>query len=475
MTNTVKNTHAKYDLMLPEWTKCRDAACGERAVHLAAEKYLPRLEEEEDASYQLRLNMTPFFNATWRTITGLKGIMFRKAPSANVPNAMLPFMDNIDLTGSDMSTLSQEVAEEALTVGRVGLMVDYPTLPEDAITQADVDLLGLRTLISVYKTENIINWRTKRVNGALVLSMVVLTEETEIEVGEFEHKSETRYRVLDLINGVYRQRLFRIDEKSDEDELLEEFYPQMNNAPLGYIPFVFIGVDSVTSEVDDPPLSDLVSVNFKHYGQATSYERGCFFSGLPTMFVTGVPEDRDEPIYIGGATANVLPNPQATAFYAEIKGDFTALRNNLTDKKSEMAALGARMLEETKAGVEAAETVARRQVGEESILSAMARTISQGLTQALKWFAAWQNIEGEVVYELNRDFLQAKMDAATLTALMGAWQAGGISYQTFFNNLKQGELIKDEVTVEEEQARINENPPIALMSNLVDPSMQGGF
>jgi hypothetical protein len=454
---SVKNKHKLYDEMAATWKMCRDASAGERAVHDARELYLPRLSEEEDREYNRRLKMTPWFNASWRTIAGLKGIMFRKPPRVEATESLLEDFKNIDLAGSDLYVFTQEVAEEALTVGRVGLMVDYPSVNQDQIrTLADTQALGLRALVTLYKAETIINWRTTRVNGSTVLSMVVLKEEAELPgEDEFDVVCEDRYRVLDLFNGVYRQRVFRIDDK-DQDELIEEIFPLMNNQPLNYIPFIFIGTDDISPEIDEPPLIDLITTNFKHYGQATSYERGCFFSGLPTLFISGAAADEENPIYVGGTVANMLPSPDAKAYYVEIQGNFDALRTNLEDKKREMAVLGARLLETQVQGrVEAEATLTRRQVGEESTISTIAITISQGMTKVLQWFAAWQGVQEVVSFELNRDFLPLKMDAPMLTALMAAWQAGGISKETLFDNLKQGQLIADEKTFEEEEAQID--------------------
>jgi hypothetical protein len=77
---SVNSTHPQYDDMLSRWQKCRDASIGEHAVHAAGVTYLPLLHQETQSNYKLRLCMTPFFNATWRTIAGLRGMVFRKPP-----------------------------------------------------------------------------------------------------------------------------------------------------------------------------------------------------------------------------------------------------------------------------------------------------------------------------------------------------------------------------------------------------------
>jgi hypothetical protein len=68
----------------------------------------------------------------------------------------------------------------------------------------------------------------------------------------------------------------------------------------------------------------------------------------------------------------------------------------------------------------------------------------------------------EVAIKLNTDYLPSKMSSLELTALVGAWQAGGISSMTLFNNLQQGELIAAEVTFEDEMAQIAEQAPVLV-------------
>lgn len=224
----------------------------------------------------------------------------------------------------------------------------------------------------------------------------------------------------------------------------------MNGSTMAYIPFV---IDEI--ELSAPPLIDLVTTNFHHYQQATSYERGCFISGLPTLFTYGAQMNPGEALYIGGTTANNFTDPSAHAEFVEVKSGFSALRQNLEDKKAEMAILGARMLETRSGGVEAAETVARRNNGEESLLADFAQARSREFKRAIEIMAQWAGIESDVEVEINRDFLPMDMSPQAITALLSVVQAGRMSHQEFFNNMVKGEVISDGVTFEEEQERIN--------------------
>src|SRR5574340_227981 len=456
--SALRDHHKDYDDMSERWGLCDALFEGEHGVHEKGIEYLPKLQDESDTAYAARLKLTPLFNAFYRTVVGLRGMMFRKPMKVEVPTAIADMTDDIDLAGTTLQGLAQEVVEDSLVKGRVGLLCDYPQAPEGA-TRADAAKLNLRPMIVRYKAEAIYNWRTERINGATVLSQVRLEEEKEVQdpEDEFKVKCEKRYRVLDLIDGKYRQRVYKID--GETEILLEEVYPKMNGQFLTYIPFIVTSVDSIGIDVEAPPLIDLATTNLHHYMPATSYERGCFFSGLPTLFISGVNNTNDDgtpvEISIGGNLANILPRPDARAYYVEVAGEFNALRQNLEDKKNEMAVLGARMLESQKAGVESADAIARRMSGEESMLSMMAQTVSMGLTQALQWFSDWAGATGEVSVELNRDFMPAGITAQDMTALISAWQQGAISQETLFDNLKAGEVIDSDVTFEEEQERIN--------------------
>ena len=461
--SALRDRHPDFMDMTERWELCDALYEGEHGIHEEGEKYLPRLQDETDQAYQARLKLTPLFNGFFRTISGLRGMLFRRPLKIDVPDAIIPLIDDIDLAGTSLQQIAQEVVEDALIFGRVGLLVDYPRV-ESGSTRADAQRLNHRTMIVQYDAEAIYNWRTSRINGATVLSHVRLEEDIEIQDAsdEFKIKTEKRYRVLDLDAGVYRQRVYKI--QGEDEILIEEIYPRMNNAPMTFIPFIFIGVDCVGEEVEAPPLIDLATTNLHHYMQATSYERGCFFSGLPTLFVSGV-GDECEAISIGGNLANLLPRPDSRAWYVEVAGEFNALRTNLEDKKREMAVLGARMLEQQQKGVESGIAIAQKHGGEESLLASMSQTISIGLTKAMQWFCDWQGVTGDVKIELNRDFMPAGLSSQDMQALVAAWQAGAISQETLFDNLKAGEVINSDLTYEAEQERIAS----------ASPSMSGGL
>lgn len=454
------------------WTRCQDAADGEAAIHAGLTKYLSKLHKEKKSDYDARRKRTPFFNATWRTISGLKGMLFRKPAKVEVPQSIEDNLLDIDLAGTPLDIFVQDLSREILTVGRVGILADFPNAtPDDSRTVAEATELGLRPMLQKYKAREVINWKTERINNVVRYTLVVMTELTDLTgKDEYEQKTELRYRVLDLVwakgaddeepQRVYRQRVYTTDGKGNDVKVGEDIFPMMNNKRMNEIPFFFVGVENMGAGVDLPPLLDLIDMNLHHYTVSADYEHGCHMSGLPTLFITGWTPEENQEIYIGGAAANVLKDSEADAKYVEVEGNYAGLRENLNSKKNEMAILGARMLEEQKQAVESDKTQRQRVAGEQSQLATMAQVLSMAISKALKIFAEFAGSDDKVSYEINTDFVPEGMTPEELTALVAAWQSGAFSKQVLFDALKQGEIIDHETTFEDEQERIaSQSPP----------------
>lgn len=481
----VKTRHKGYDLYAPKWQRCRDVVSGQDAVHGAGTRYLPRLQDQELAEYLAMVQRTPFYNATWRTIAGFIGMLYRKPPNLEVPKPVEALLEDVTMSGINFSTFAQDCTLEDLEVSRLGVLVDHPAFklnPDGtALTIAQAEAVGQRPSMQQYKAEAIINWEFGRINNKTVLTQVRLLEIVTIKKSEFESEEETHIRVLDLVEGEggwqYRVRVFMEDT---EVQIGEDVYPLMNGKPLDFIPFYFIGPDGTDGTLDDPILIDLVDLNLKHYMVSADYEHGCHMTGLPTPVVSGYAREFDQagkPIeskfYIGSTTAWVFPDANAKAEFLEFTGQgLQALEKNLDRKEAQMAAIGARMLAPEKSGVEAAETLAMRHNGENSILAAIAVAVSDGLTKALKVFCEWAGQPStNVKFEINREFIPVIADSALLTQLMALVQGGHMDAESLFDWLKRADLIDHDLTFEEMQARIDANPPPAPIGHNGGPEL----
>lgn len=462
--NGVRTTKGFYNSQTKIWKRCRDVISGTDAVKNATIAYLPKLKNQTEESYLAYKMRANFFNATGRTHGGLVGMIFRKPPIKTVPDGelIIEYLNNIDLSGNPIDIFSRKVIEEVMSVGNNGMLVDFPKVksdPNTTLTVAQAQALNLRPSIKSYTRESIINWRWTVVNNAKVLGFIVLKECIEI-VGdsEFETLLQEQFRVLDLDeNGFYRQRLYIID-KSGKDELIEgPIYPIMNGRPLSYIPFKFTCED----DANEPPLLDMVDVNLGHYRLSADYETGCHFTGLPMLYVFGLqgnlkPDGTTQPIYVGSDEALISSNPDTQAGYVEFTGNgLQTIENNLDRKERQMALLGARIIAGEQKGVEAAETANIHRVGENSVLADISIEASLAITQCLRWFFDWLGIASkDVDYQLNKDFMPVVIDGPTLTAYLGALQAGALSEEELFDLLQRGDIIEADVVYDDHKGQV---------------------
>lgn len=455
---SVDSKHKEYSEFYEVWERCEAAAEGQDEIHEKGIKYLPRLSGQNDAEYFAYKQRALYYNATARTVDGLTGMLFMKPETIEAPAAMDNIIADVTMGGLSLHQFAEMVAEEVITIGRVGVLIDYPPIV-NAVTLAQAQAQGARPYATMYDAESIINWKTGRINNVEQLTLVVLEEENEIPVDEFESKCEPQWRVLDLVNGAYRQRVFRKDKRG-EFILVEEIFPQINGRVINRIPFEFFGVRDNSPCVDKPPLLDLVDVNLSHYRTTADYEHGLHFTGLPTPVVTGYySDDKSASLRIGSGTAWLLPDPQSKAFYLEFTGQgLGELREALRSKEAMMATLGARILAPEKRAAEAAQTANIHRSSENSVLASIAQSISVGLTHVMEWLRDWSNITGDVKVELNRDFIPNSMTAQDVDSLVKSWQSGAISHETLFENLVAGDIIAQDTSFDDEMERIATRP-----------------
>jgi len=446
----IDDKHSEYTGAAPKWQRCRAAIAGQDAVHAGGELYLPKLKEqtkEEYAAYKLRAS---YFNATGRTLEGLVGMVFRKAPEIEAPTAMQGIIDDIDLKGTPLKNLAMKVLDEVLGVGRVGILVEYPVVTDQPANAATAAQLNLRPYAAVYSAETIINWKAARINNVYQPVDVRLAETYEDESG----KTQEQVRRLMLNEGgIYVQQIWRKTEATgDWVQIDGDITPLMRSQPMREIPFWVFGPKENELCVQDSPLLDLVDINLAHYRVTADYEHGCHFTGLPMLFLAGVELEDNAKIYLGSQTAVTANNPAADGKYIEFTGQgLKALENNLDRKEKQMAAIGARMLEQQKNGVESEGAMQMRSNGETSVLASIANLTSMGLTAMLQFMAQWEGVSGECKIHLNTDYMPVGMTAQELKELVAAWQSGAISKQTLFENLKRGEVISENRTFEDEE------------------------
>ena len=488
----VNSTHLDYDANIAAWQRARDVFAGEDAVKAAGEKYLPRLDCQDNTEYLAYKNRAAFFNASARTADGFVGLIFRREPTFKLPvgngvgDALAEFVEDADMLGTSLSAFSKNLVTEIINVGRAGTLVDWNDEAEQ------------RAYVVAYAAEDIINWHTERVNGRNVLTLLVLKETSHTPAAEadpYQPEVIEQLRVLKLVppasmadNAVadwcYQVEIWQFlpDGQSPNGvrsrgkkkwKLVDTITPLRLGKPLPLIPFVFHGPRHSLPTVDKIPLADIIAVNLDHYRLNADYKHGMHFTALPTAWVSGF--DKSSTLRIGSSTAWVAETPGATAGYLEFHGQGLSTFERAMDRDEQlMAVLGTRMLESRKRVGETAAAIELRQSGENSILNTVSLSISSSLTQVLRWVYWWNSTEHYpddigpdlVLVTLNTDFSITGMSALEITALVAAWQAGAISQATMLDLFRAGEVIAPGRTNDEEikllASETNKKPAVTV-------------
>ena len=550
----VNSTHPDYDANLPSWLRARDVMAGEVAIKAGGAKYLPRLETQTDDEFAAYRARATFFNATARTAEGYVGLVFRRPPFIKIPDqpevggqrsedrdghltaalspgrrgrapsalgqAMAQFVHDADMLGTPLASYAQNIVSEVIAVGRAGSLVDWEGGASRTAHGEN------RAYVSRYAAENILNWRTERINGRNLLTLVVLAEQARStcphpvcdhplpsdgrgaspqrgEGDEFEQQLVEQIRVLKLVdsrslmvegqNGHQQSTLNiqpacvveiwqRAEKKSKrqkmEWELVATRIPLRLGKALPRIPFVFHGPRHSQPDVDKLPLSDVIAVNLDHYRLDADFKHGMHFTALPTAWVSGF--DKEATLRIGSSTAWTTTTVGANAGFLEYTGQGLKTFERALDRDERlMAVLGARLLESQKKVGETAEAIELRQSGENSILANLALSVSASLTRVLAWAYWWNSTEAmpddvsteQVVMELNTDFSMKGMSAQELTSVVSAWQRGALSRDSMLDLFRRGEILPEGRTNDEETKLI----AVEKTSRATDGSLGNGL
>lgn len=454
----VTTEHDDYGEFKDVWQEMRDHLSGSRKIKMAGTKYLPMLGDKKNPvdrkNYQSYLMRALYYEATKRTREAMVGAMFMKPPQfTNLEDKYAAEFKQVTMDGYSMDTFMRNVVNELVSVSRTGVLVERAKAED-----------GGHIYFVQYTAEDIINWRFERVNDEIVLTLVVLRETYTEEEERFDSEEKTRYRVLELVDNVYVQSVFNM-VKGDNDQInyveSDEVVPVNVGEPLPFIPFVFFTPLGNVPTVVEPVLGSIAAINLSHYRTSADLEHGRHYTGLPTAWVAGF--DTDQELQIGSQIAWVSDQPNARAGYLEFTGTgLGTLQIALAEKQEQMATMGARMLRAPKTGVEAAETARIYQSAESGTLGNLALAASESFTVLLDYYLQWEGREDhEVSVEMNTDYVDSRIDPASMTSLLGMWMAGAISYDTLFFNLQNGEVIPDGATAEDEQDKISSDPPPA--------------
>jgi Domain of unknown function (DUF4055) len=476
----VKTRHRDFNAAYGIWQKVRHAVAGDLVSYLrnvGANEPDPNYGAARQKEYR---DGAICYNFTKRTLSGMVGAVMRKEPEQTIPDKLEYLLQNADGSGVGLWQQAQDTLGEIDSVGRGGLLVDAPNV--QAATMAEQNAGLLNPVLAYYTAENIINWRTERVGSVNRVVMVVLREQYEYQDGadEFSYMCGEQYRVLDVYDGKYRQRVYRFDATGAElTGEVAEIYPQLGGLDAGLIPFTFIGATNNDHTIDDAPLLPLAELNIGHFRNSADNEESSFVVGQPTLFIAPgesmsleiFKEANPNGVKMGSRSGHNI-GAGGNAFLVQADANSLA-KDNMLQKEQQAIQIGAQLI--TPSQQITAESARLQRGADTSVMSTIAANVSQAYTQALKWVAGMVGgPEDGIEFRLNTDFFLQPMTAQDRAAWMADINAGLLPATAYYAALRRAGVtewsdadIKDAIadqpipTVQQSQDVAGEIPPNA--------------
>jgi len=410
---------------------------------------------EEDDTFAKRQKVLTLKNYVKRMAKGTQGMIMRKPSSVlGETNKMRKLLDHVD-GFRPLDDILADLINLATRDGKVFLLVDSP--PKGV--EGD-------PYISIVLRSQVINWRHDEEGN---LTMAVIREVVAESAGTFATQYVEQFRHFDEYADVNiwrmasqatcatsgQQSTVVSSDSSEREWIIHDDY----TTDYDFIPLVEIDVSDV------PTLFEVAKINLRHMNRQSSLDRYLDIAALPIPLAWGVPlgedgetQDPKKPAMVLGVDQAIFftgPKDQADFEWRELSGkSVDLLAKDLRQLEMDMLDVMERAMDEQqkRSSNESATTSKLNNQSRSALLTAISATIEHKVIQALGYLANMigETFEGSLT--INRDFAPL-LDASSAPALLQAYVAGAISWETYIMGMQGTEIIQVE-DIEEERERL---------------------
>lgn len=434
--------------MAEAWPRIDALSGGTGAMRKAGKAFLPQFAAEPAEAYKIRLDAAVLFPAFAHTSEVLAAKPLSKAIGIkDVPPDIEALFEDIGGPGVTLHALAGTLMLECLRPGLVGVLVDMPPRPADVRTLADEQAAGLRPRFAVYKAGSILGWRCDEMGG---LAQLRLMEEVCEPDGDWGEKAVRQVRVL--TPGAWATYRKVMKDGKEVWALHTD-----GETTIKRIPFAFFYGIREGFGIGRPPLEHLAHQNVLHWQSSSDQQTLLRTARVPILFAKGLKED--EPIVIGAASLTRTTNHEASMEFVEHSGAaIEAGRQSLKDLEDQMRQTGAELLVQRPMTATATQTVSETEASR-SILQRIAEGFEESLEECITLAGEWTGQKIAPNVTVYKDFGAAHISDNAVNTLLTAEEKGVVSTETAFKGLQRRDLVPQEITWEEEWARIAAQPP----------------
>lgn len=430
---------------------------GADAVRAAGTTYLPRNPAESDDEYARRKAAAPWRPEFEDIVRGIAAKPFTKETVlAGEPSPeMKAIAEDVDGRGSNLHVFAKDMFEGGVTLGAHGILVDFPTMAENA-TRRDEQMGNARPYWVSVDADEILAIRTERRGAREVVTHLRLLETTTVTEG-FSEKAVTKVRVIEPQSWqVWRQ----VEGTVDGDEWVIEAEGALT---LDEVPFVFFATaERRGPQYVRPPLLDLANMQIELYQQGSNEERIYTMAGAPMLSADGMAAPDSGDVEVG--PGRILYAPGGEGFttswkYIQPEADnLRAISERRYKTTEDMRRLGMQPIvaktgnvTATASGIEAAKG--------HSAVQTWANALKDALEQAFVFTAKWMNSTEEVEVNVQTDFAVGQFGDTELSALTEMRKGGDISRLTYQDEFARRGVLGPQFDKDEEARRLSKEMP----------------
>ena len=420
--------------MMPDWSVMAAVTRGTNYIRDLSETYLPQEPREDEDAYQTRVDRSVLSPYTSRLIETAAGAILRKPIHVEGDQYWLDLCQNIDGLGSSINEYARRALVSSLTYGHSAILVDYPSASE-ARNLAEERALGRRPYFVHIDAPQIWGWRKE--SGTNRLLQVRIHAYNVRPLNDFGEEQVEEMRVI--YPGRYD--LYTLGQ-----EVVE--FTATGGYSLSEIPLVPIYSNRRGLLISQPPLLDIANLNITHYQRQADLIHALHIAAMPTLVLEGWDDTTGSATM--GVNYAIAMQPGNKAYYVQADAtSFDAQMAELQSLESQMSTLGVTKLFGQKFVAESAEAKRIDQAQSNSVLSIISQELESALNQAFQFASQYVGIEAPEI-TIDRDFDYYRLIGQDVSVLAQLNQMGKISDAMLLEILRRGEILPDNVNIEDE-------------------------
>jgi hypothetical protein len=420
--------------MMPAWGVMAAVTRGTNYIRDLSETYLPQEPREDEDAYQTRVDRSVLSPYTSRLIETAAGAILRKPIHIEGDPYWLDLCENIDGLGSSINEYARRALVSSLTYGHSAILVDYPAATE-ARNLAEERALGRRPYFVHVDAPQIWGWRKEA--GTNRLLQVRIHDYDVRPLNEFGEEQVEEMRVI--YPGRYD--LYTLGQ-----EIVE--FTATGGYSLDEIPLVPIYSNRRGLLISQPPLLDIANLNITHYQRQADLIHALHIAAMPTLVLEGWDDTTGSATM--GVNYAIAMQPGNKAYYVQADAtSFDAQMAELQSLESQMSTLGVTKLFGQKFVAESAEAKRIDQAQSNSVLSIISQELESALNQAFAFAAQYVGMEPPEI-TIDRDFDYYRLIGQDVSVLAQLNQMGKISDAMLLEILRRGEILPDNINIEDE-------------------------